>query len=291
MPPTLKWPSSLAAMEPHQRRVTLALGLSLFFHAVLLSIHFKLPQALDKVRERALEVILVNSESAQIPQQAQARAQANLDSGGNVDEPVRAKTPLPPTTETAPGDALLAAQQRVAELEAQQREIMTGAARTQVDVRRTPEKDEQQTPGGGDVHARALDIARMEAEIARSIEAYNQRPKRKFIGARAKEYRFARYVERWRQKVERIGNLNYPQEARGKLYGNLLMTVAIKKDGLLERVEVDRSSGHALLDAAALRIVRMAAPFQPFPQEISRDTDILEITRTWYFTSDQLHSE
>ena len=127
---------------------------------------------------------------------------------------------------------------------------------------------------------------------ARNIEEYNQRPKRKFIGARVTEYRFAQYVEDWRQKVERVGNLNYPDSARGKLYGSLVLTVAIKQDGELERVEISRSSGHQVLDEAARRIVRLAAPYAVFPEAVRRDTDILEITRTWSFTgADQLRAD
>jgi protein TonB len=94
-------------------------------------------------------------------------------------------------------------------------------------------------------------------------------------------------------KVERIGNLNYPEAARQlKLYGNLLITVAIKADGSVETIEINRSSGQRILDAAAMKIVEMAAPYAPFPADIQRDTDILHITRTWTFTrGDELKSE
>lgn len=106
------------------------------------------------------------------------------------------------------------------------------------------------------------------------------------------EYRFAQYVEDWRQKIERIGNLNYPDAAKGRLYGSLVLTVVIKANGDLERVEVNRSSGQSLLDDAARRIVRMAAPYAAFPEAIRRDTDILEITRTWTFTNaDRLRAD
>ena len=128
-------------------------------------------------------------------------------------------------------------------------------------------------------------MARLEAQIAKQHEEYQKRPKRRFIGARAREYRFAAYVEAWRQKVEKIGNLNYPVEAKEqKIYGKLRMTVSIKADGSLEKLEINHSSGHAVLDEAAQRIVRLAAPFAPFPDNISKDTDILSITRTWTFT-------
>jgi len=144
-----------------------------------------------------------------------------------------------------------------------------------------------------ELDARSLEIERLEAQIARQHQAYQERPRRQFVGARTEEYRFAQYVDNWRQKVERIGNLNYPGEARArKLYGSLLLTVAIKADGEVEQVEVTRSSAHKVLDQAAVRIVRLAAPFERFPDNIRRDTDVLHITRTWTFTrQDQLVAE
>lgn len=293
MPFILTWPAKLAAMDPPRRHLTLALGASLLIHAVVLSIHFKLPEALDRARAQALDVILVNSRHAAKPEKAQAKAQANLDAGGNTEAPVRARTPLPPTRQPQPGTDLVAAQQRVTELERRQREMMTqsGPSRVaRVDADQPPQPVEP-VFSGRDLATSARAMVRQEAEIARSIEEYNQRPKRKFIGARVEEYRFAQYVEDWRQKVERVGNLNYPEAARGKLYGNLVLTVAIKSDGSLERVELNRSSGHKLLDEAALRIVRLAAPFAAFPDNVRRDTDILEITRTWSFTgADQIQA-
>ena len=84
-------------------------------------------------------------------------------------------------------------------------------------------------------------------------------------------------------KIERVGTLNYPPEARGKLYGNLRLTVIIRPDGNVEAIELDRSSGLKVLDAAAFKIVRMATPFAAFPPDIRRDTDLLIITRTWFF--------
>ncbi len=140
---------------------------------------------------------------------------------------------------------------------------------------------------------RTLEAMRLEAQIAKDMDAYQKRPKRRFVGARAEEYRFARYVEDWRLKVERVGNLNYPEAARQlKLYGNLLITVSIRADGTVERVEINRSSGQRVLDAAAVNIVEMSAPFAAFPPDIKRDTDILHITRTWTFTKgDELRSE
>jgi protein TonB len=140
---------------------------------------------------------------------------------------------------------------------------------------------------------RSLEIARLEAQISKDFDAYQKLPRRKFIGARTQEYRFAQYIEDWRIKVERIGNMNYPQAARQKnIYGQLQLSVSIRADGSVEKVEVSRSSRQPILDAAARRIVKLAAPFSPLPPDIRKDTDILTITRTWTFTSaDTLQSE
>ena len=145
---------------------------------------------------------------------------------------------------------------------------------------------------GMDLANRALAIARMEAQVARQSEDYAKRPRRKFVGARAAETRYALYVESWRQKVERIGNMNYPEQARGRIYGSLRLTVAIKSDGSVEYIQVDRPSGKPVLDRAAERIVRLASPYSAFPDNIRRDTDILVISRTWTFAyGDRLYGD
>lgn len=289
-------PAFLAAMDAPRRNLTLALGASLLLHAALLAIRFTPPDFLDKARERALDVILVNSKSKAKPDKAQAKAQTNLDGGGNTDEDRRAKTPLPPSARTKEGNQLIEAKRRVAELEAQAQLQMTrlksersvASEKSKVNPVPAPEPN----ISGADLASSALAIARLEGQIARQMEEYNQRPRKKFIGARVEEYRFAAYVEDWRLKVQRIGNLNYPAAAKGRLYGSLVLTVVIKANGDLERVEVSRSSGQRLLDDAARRIVQMAAPYAVFPESIRRDTDLLEITRTWTFTKeDRLSGE
>jgi protein TonB len=153
--------------------------------------------------------------------------------------------------------------------------------------------DRTELPTATEQMQRTLESMRLEAQIAKDLDAYQKRPKRRFIGARAEEYRFARYVEDWRLKVERIGNLNYPEAARSqKLYGSLLLTTGIRADGSIESIVVERSSGKRVLDLAAAHIVQMAGPYSPFPPDIRRDTDILYITRTWTFApGDSLTSQ
>jgi periplasmic protein TonB len=281
---------------PQNRNLSLALGVSLVLHAVVLSIHFKLPEAIGKATEQALDVILVNSKSASRPTEAQAKAQANLDGGGNTDEDRRAKTPLPVAPTVRDGNDMIEARKRVAELEVQQQQMLT-SLHGQKAVATDNRRNDRAPPGppvasGLDLATAALNLARLEGQIAHNVEDYNKRPRKKFIGARVEEYRFAQYVEDWRQKVERIGNLNYPDNAKGRIYGSLVLTVIIKSDGSLDKVEVSRSSGQKVLDNAARRIVEMAAPYASFPEAIRKDTDIIEITRTWSFTtSDRLQAE
>jgi periplasmic protein TonB len=266
-----------------------ALGLSLALHAALLSMHFRFPDASRwKSSNASIEVVLVNAKTRERPAKAEALAQANLNRGGTVEENRRAKTPLPVTEPRQPGKDLAEAQRRQRSLEAQQAELLAKArdaqARVPASAERQPEIDNPGTkPSGRDLADLALAAMRLQAQIDRQIDEYQKRPRKKFIGANTAEYRFAQYEEDWRVKIERIGTLNYPPEARGRVYGNLRLTVSIRSDGNVESIELDRSSGLKVLDAAAFKIVRMATPFAVFPPDIRRDTDLLIITRTWFF--------
>lgn len=269
-----------------------ALLLSLLTHALVLSLQHSLFASRPRAKSMAqsLDVVLVNSRTRSAPVEAQVQAQANLDGGGNTDADRRAKSPLPSKAVDRQGDALYQAQQRVRELEAKQRQLLTQSqAASTVAAPPTPPRTETPpentpSPSGRDMAANAMAMVRnLEAQVARNTDDYNKRPRKMFVGVRATEYRFAQYVDDWRQKVERFGNLNYPDTARGKVYGSLRMSVSINPDGSLAGVEIERSSGHKLLDAAAERIVRMAAPYARFPENIRRDVDVLVITRTWHF--------
>jgi protein TonB len=266
-----------------------AIGLSLALHAVLLSMHFKFPEGIRWKPESApLEVVLVNAKSESRPAQADVLAQANLDRGGTVEQKRRAKTPLPVTEPRKPGKDLADAQRRQRSLEARQQELLAQARTAQSAVPAAPAREQGveepgAQPSGRDLADLTLAAMRLQAQIDRQIEQYQKRPRKQFIGANAAEYRFAQYEEDWRLKIERVGTTNYPAEARGRLYGNLRLTVTIRPDGSVESIELDRSSGLDVLDAAAFKIVRMATPFAAFPPDIRRDTDLLVITRTWFF--------
>ena len=281
-------------------RLDVAILVSIIFHAVVLfGITFKLPTPKFDNAVTPLEVVLVNSKSTSKPHKANALAQANLDGGGNTDDNRRAKTPFPLPPKHRQSIDVTKANQKTKQLEQEAKRLMTAVNSKQnihqSNSRLEKSKQGKKIPNASDLLQRSREIIRLEAQIAKDYEAYQKRPKRKFIGARTKEYRFARYVEDWRVKVERIGNLNYPEAAkRDRLYGHLQLTVGIMADGNLESVEINRSSGQKILDAAAIRIVKLAGQngFAPFPPDIRRDTDILHITRTWVFTrSDELMSK
>ncbi|HUG77429.1 MAG TPA: TonB family protein [Burkholderiales bacterium] len=270
------------------RVLGVALAISILLHAGLMAVQFKYPDARSKALDQRLEVVLVNATTRERPAKAEVLAQANLDRGGNVEQRRRAKSPLPVTEPRKPGKDLADAQRRVQQLEAEQQRLLAQAresrARVAAENRRpAPAEEPAPQPSGRDLADLALAAIRLQAQIERQIDAYQKRPRKKFIGANATEYRFAQYEEDWRIKVERIGTLNYPPEARGKLYGNLRLTVAIQADGKVVAIELDRSSGLKVLDEAAFKIVRMATPFAAFPPDIRRDTDQLIITRTWFF--------
>lgn len=144
------------------------------------------------------------------------------------------------------------------------------------------------TPSAAELMSTSMEMAALSAEIQRKLKAKAERPRRKFISASTQEYKYASYMEAWRAKVERVGNLNYPEEARKRgLTGSLILDVALKPNGSVDEITVRKSSGNKILDDAAIRIVNLAAPFAPFPDNIRAETDILHITRTWQF----LHGE
>jgi protein TonB len=299
--------------------ISVAIWLSVLIHGAILSVKFQ-PE-LKKLADRlpSLDVVLVNAKTKSAPDKAELLAQANLDRGGNTEADRKLKTALPSPkdkaaevklkpnsqAQSAAKSAKLKAQEareqkRVDELEKQAQELLTqinstkkiASSPTQNAASAEPEKGEQQAKIKSQLNTQELitaakEMDKLEAQIAKQQDEYQKRPKRKFIGARTKEYRFALYVESWRQKVERIGNMNYPEAARAqKLYGQLRMTVSIKADGSLESVIVDQKSSYPVLDEAAKRIVELAAPYAVFPEDIKKDTDILSITRTWTFTQE-----
>jgi periplasmic protein TonB len=157
---------------------------------------------------------------------------------------------------------------------------------TKTRVKKTIKKP--RTPSATELLTNSFKIASLSAEIRRKMVDKAKRPRRKFISATTKEYKYAAYMEAWRSKVERVGNLNYPEQARKQgLSGSLVLDVALNQDGSINEITIRRSSREKVLDDAAIRIVELAAPYGPFPQHIKDETDILHIMRTWQFINNK----
>lgn len=281
-------------------RFTKAVLISAILHTLFI-FGLRFTPANPKLLENAtppLDVVLVNAKSQSKPLQADVLAQHNLDAGGNVEEARQAKSPLPVAERDQPMSTEAEFNARVQALEEKTQALMRQLKSDYQVPQPQPEAQVEPRPPSPlpapvDLASRSLEMARLQARIDQRREDYQKRPRRMFVGARAQEFTFAQYVEDWRIKVERVGNQNYPEAARrNRLYGILVLTVNIRDDGSLESVQVDRSSGSKILDAAAVKIVEMAAPYSPFPDAMRQKVDILGITRTWAFTrTDQLTSQ
>lgn len=239
----------------------------------------------------ALDVILVQSATQEVPDKADFLANAAQTGGGTSEEAKRPtqmfSSPVPkPDDGIAPMPVRASAPQPIA-AEAAPTPVLTQDS-SNLQVSPITPKDEIQPrdlPHDQQLIERSMQMARLASELDRQNQAYAKRPKRKFISANTHEYAYANYMAAWVARVERVGNLNYPDEARRRnLDGSLVLTVAINRNGSLERIDVIRSSGHQVLDDAAQRIVELSAPFSPVPKS-DDEVDILHITRTWQFVA------
>ena len=265
-------------------------------HGALLAVRFAAPDSFRfKPVDPGLEVILVNAKHDRKPLKADALAQANLDGGGNADAG-RSKSPLPDMNRSEDGDGMKAIQRRIEELEKQQRMLAQLNKKTR--VKAPPVKDEKPDlrshVDGADATETSREIMRREAEIAKRIEDENKRPKKTFISPSTREVGYAMYFDSVRQRIEKIGTLNFPQKDGKKLYGELTMSIAIFQDGNIYKTDrddgitVERTSGNPALDEAAKRIVRRAAPFGAFAKNMrSTDKDdVWVMTTRFKFTRD-----
>lgn len=269
------------------------LGLTLFLAAalhglVILGVGFA---PFEDAREtpRALDVVLVQQHTDEAPEEADYLANADAAGGGNSEQPERPRAPVsspeqaaraglaPAPLEAGAPDPQRPAPKPVLTRRAAEREVVSA------DEPRPSEREMQrERPEPVDYEAR---IAKLAAEVDDALSRYARRPRKMFLTARTRQSEAATYMHDWVQSVERIGNLNYPEAARERgLSGALVLVVAVRADGSLHEVRVQASSGQPVLDAAAQRIVRLAAPFEPFPDELRDKTDLLYITRTWEFS-------
>lgn len=271
---------------------TLVVALAL--HAlVIFGVTFDIDRGELPAPERTLDVTLVKPAlKPKEPEEADFLAQTSQEGGAEIVSEDRPTAPLSPPAVIPKERPAVESEKTgtpvVEPLPQKQivhRERKTPTAR--VSRQTKPKEEALPRPNITDILASTQqEIDRLTAEIDRISVNSARKPKRKAINASTQEYKYAAYLEAWRKKVERIGNLNYPDEAKRKrLHGNLVLHVALRPDGSVLKIRVVRSSGHKVLDDAAVRIVKLAAPYSPFPKAIREEVDILDITRSWQFMS------
>jgi protein TonB len=233
-----------------------------------------------------LDVVLVQWRSESEPEQADYLAQAAQQGGGETVEKMR-------PAETFSGEFPTFQDGRDERQSAEQQPVPTPETRRVLaveslkdDALRANAVEERETdqPNAAQLMQQSREMASLRPELNRQRQWQSRLPRREFISANTREYEFASYMSAWVSKVERVGNLNYPNELRQKkLHGDLILTVGVHQNGTVESIDVKRSSGIAEIDQAAIRIVQLAAPYAPLPDNISERVDILHITRTWRF--------
>ena len=279
-------PAATAPVIGDRQRLSATMVLSLLLHAMLiLGVGFALDDAAPVLP--TLDVILTQTQTELTPKQADFLAQANNQGGGEhekTNRPRDAQAGVVAQAESGVAPRPMRAQSPSAQPPPEARVVSSARAEDAMpapDAR--PEAEDTPQPRGQEKIDHDLAMARLAAEIHLRSERYAKRPKRKFVSASTAEYAWAGYLRAWVDRVERVGNLNYPDEARRrKLAGTLVISVAIRRDGSVERADVIQSSGIRLLDAAALRIAKLAEPYPPLPRT-DENIDVLHVTRTWNF--------
>lgn len=283
--------ASLTSPVSSGDRLSFTLFLAVALHAALiLGVTFSYMNR--EASSHTLEVTLAQQRSQQTPENPDYLAQIDQIGSGSLDEKQLLSSPTEANlTDTEIQETTQLPQQQARPVTDQTPErVMTTQAESdqsvfQEDKLTDPQVANTAATGSKSLQARALEIASLEAKLDRQKQIFAKRPRiKRLTSLSTASSADAFYLNSWRRKIENIGNLNYPEEARKrKLYGSLRLMVAITPDGRLKDVELLESSGHKTLDEAALRIVRLAAPFAPFPDELRKTTDVLEIIRTWQF--------
>ena len=265
-------------------RLVLMLFIAVAIHAlIILGVSFEaIRQEPPDQSTETLDITIVNKKETPPPEDYDYQAESSQDGGGNTQEKVR---PTEQMVEQAPPPAA------APELQPEPAPVLTRDTSEQ--KIKKPEESAMPQPqdklNATELINRSVEMLTLNQQINQSLQAYSKTPRSKYISARTQEFKYANYMRDWVTKVERVGDLNYPDAARRQnLSGSLIVEVALYADGSVREIKILRPSGHKLLDDAAIRIVRLAAPFPEFPEEIRKETDVLYITRTWVFNSNRL---
>ncbi len=278
-------PIEVARQSLANERFGFTVFMSLCFHAVLiLGVGFTFYEKMGS--SNSMDITLAQYESDEATDQADFMAQTNQLGSGSLDELARPSTPFE-SSFNADEIRETASLETQSERSTNEREILTTAESDTFtsSVQETLETPQSEDFLGTSQNSLEQTLASLQAQLDIHREAYAQRPRKYTISsASTRAARDAEYLDNWRRKIEAVGNLNYPEQASNSgIYGKLRLMVVLFPDGAVSEVKILSSSGHPILDDAAIRIVQLASPFAPFPEEMRKDVDILEIVRTWQF--------
>lgn len=233
-----------------------------------------------------LDIVLVKWRSENEPEEADFLAQASQQGGGELPEKSRPSQPISgelPSSEQGQESQLSTPAMPLPEQELQEI-VAVDTPDTITPDTTLVEQPESEQPSAARLMRQSLEIASLQPELNREKQWTSKLPRRQYISANTREYEFASYMNAWVSKVERVGNMNYPNELRQrKLHGDLVLTVGVNQNGTVESIDIMRSSGVKEIDQAAVRIVQLAAPYSVLPDNIKDRVDVLHITRTWRF--------
>lgn len=277
-------------MGNNQDLLSVTAFFSVLLHAVIiLGISFKLPDIASLPNtDNALDVVLINMSNNEEPEDAETvSTNNNLGGGQHNDE---ASSPLPwKSINPSPVESVKRVAKREIESSVAKDVILQGDG-IQIQTP-SPEQIKLATPtkqqGFDKVSTktqRQLEKERLIAKLNQRWQDYQKRPRRTYLSPTTKQHKAAKYLNDWRKKVEFVGNANYPQQAKTKgLSGSLIIDVAINQNGTINAIKILTPSDHKLLNDAAIRFVRDAAPFDIFPEDLKKTSDIIHITRAFHF--------
>ena len=268
--------------------LALALLLSLAVHAVLLTVRFVAPEQFNRVfKDTALEVILVNAQSQERPEHAQAIAQANLAGGGDVAQG-RATSPMPYSALTRIGDDFEERQRQIDALQERQTTLLTQLRQRLAALPEFDPREAAQQQAREQQEQKRKQLLKQLAELEKRINEENARPKKRYISTATKEAAYAVYYDALRHKVEEKGTENFPEVGGRKLYGDLIMVLTINHDGRVLETEIVESSGQQDLDRRAQAIAYASGPFGSFTPAMRAQADQIVVVARFSFTRDQV---
>jgi protein TonB len=266
-----------AGQVPRDRLTSMIVLAALFHGLLILGITFAPSGSNPSSVDNGIEVLLVSDElpEARENESAAYLSQRTQTGSGNTTERTPAELPSPAQeragADASPGEADTLEEQL----------LTTSDPRARTRILTLPLPATQELEGSDASEAQRPGDDELKLRGTQRDELY--------VTADTRASRLAPYLDAWRRRVERVGTVNYPSAAqRANLDGNPVVEVALLRDGKLQSATIQRSSGHPEIDAAALDILRLASPFDPFPPELARDYRVLRFAYEWQFVGGRL---